>query len=321
MKIALTGATGHLGYVLHQQLLAQNIDHRILMRHKEDFITHDEFVIGALGEQKAIENLVKDCSVVVHVAGIVWPKKGKNKTVQQVNYEYSKHLYETAKQAGAEHFVYISSIHSMIVPPLEEVFDETAALEQNPKLSYNYSKACMERYLAKQNEMKITVINPTAVIGPGDTYVYGMNQLFVRAMQNKLPMVTAGGYNIVDVRMVTEAILHSVLKGKTGKYILGDQYHTMMDITQQFGVVNGIKVTQKVLGKRSMKALAALVRPLELIVKKPMPINSYAVETLLEGHPNISSEKAKSELDLTPIPMEKTLRDLFIWFKEKKLIL
>ncbi|MCB0446675.1 MAG: NAD-dependent epimerase/dehydratase family protein [Gelidibacter sp.] len=320
MKIALTGATGHLGYVLHRQLLAHQIDHRILMRHQENFIQHPDFVIGSLGEEAAIKNFVKDCSVVVHVAGIVWPKKGSNKNVQQVNFEYSKQLYELARQAGMKHFVYISSIHSMIVPPLQNVFDETAALEQDQKLAYNYSKACMERYLLTQNDIKITIINPTAVIGPGDTYVNGMNQLFLRAIQNKLPMITAGGYNIVDVRTVTEAIVQAVLREKTGKYIVGDQYYKMTDLAQEFGVVNGIKVTNKVLGSRSMKVLAAMVRPFETLVKKPIPINSYAVETLLEGHQNISSEKAKRALGLTPIPIEKTLKDIYVWFTENKLI-
>jgi hypothetical protein len=39
------------------------------------------------------------------------------------------------------------------------------------------------------------------------------------------------------------------------------------------------------------------------------------VETLLNAHPNISSDRAFADLELSPIPMEKTLVDLHAWFK------
>lgn len=144
-----------------------------------------------------------------------------------------------------------------------------------------------------------------------------MNQLFYLLFKNKLPMVTAGGYYAIDVRTVAEALLNAILLGKTGKYIVGGEYYSIKDLAAIYSEVNKLNGKRIAIPAGLMKLISLAVKPLEYFVKKPLPLNSYAVETLLNAHPNISSDRAIKDLELTPIPIEKTLEDLHVWFINK----
>jgi hypothetical protein len=61
--------------------------------------------------------------------------------------------------------------------------------------------------------------------------------------------------------------------------------------------------------------------PIDRLASKPLALNTYAVETLLEGHQNLSAGKAERDLGFSSRPVEETLNDLDTWFTDEKLIL
>ncbi len=317
-KIAITGASGHLGYITHKMLLSANLPHRALLRQPNSNLQNVEVVLGDLSNEEALTQLVKDCSTVIHIAGLVWPSNLPNKTVHEVNFEGTQRLFKAAKQGGVQHFIYISSIHSM-QETSASVLDETTPLTNNSSLPYNFSKAETERFLSQQTGIKITILNPTAIIGSGDFYFHGMNQLFQKIEQKKLPMVVSGGYNVVDVKDVAKAIVYAVQHSIEGKYLLGGAYITMKELVRLYGEVNQIKVTKRALSPSAMKFLATLSVPFERMIKAPLALNTYSVETLLHGHQNISSQKAKEKLQFTNRPLSLTLQDIHGWIAHKNI--
>lgn len=323
-EMALTGGSGHLGYIVHSLLSRKGVAHRLLLRNPVDYIGHSEIVTGSLEESSARRKLVQNCRVLIHCAGMVWPKTGRNRQVHHVNFELTKHLYEDAAEAGVEHLVFISSIHSMVVPD-EPVFDEGAALVETPNSAYDYSKAESERFLDAQQRSgsgpTVTILSPTAIIGPGDPYLRGMNQLFHRLYHNRLPALTSGGFDIVDVRDVAFGIAEAALRRQQGKYILSGQYYTIREMAERFASICGLKVTRRVLGPRTMRWVAALSAPIDRLGAKPLPMNKYAVDTLLEGHRNISSAAARRDLNYSVRSLDDTFSDLKQWFSEGELIL
>ncbi len=315
-RIGLTGVTGHLGKNVFEKLNVHGIQCKLLLREMSPSYTGNAVVIGDLSSSEKLSDFVQGCMAVIHCAGMVWPKSGRNSEVFETNFEGTKRLFEACKKQGIAHFIYVSSIHSMDAPNKAQAFDESAQLTSDKNKAYDFSKAEVERYLSKQDGIKITIINPTAIIGPGDKNLRGMNQLFHLLLSSKLPMVTAGGFYVIDVRTVAEALLNAILLGKTGKYIIGGRYYSIKELTSIYGEVNGVKGNKKVMPALLMRLLAILVKPIEYFVKKPLPLNAYSVETLLEVHPNILSTKATQDLELTEIPIEQTLEDLHEWFKQ-----
>ena len=315
----MTGASGHLGYVVYRTLLKEPWSLNLLLRQPVDYLDDHNFftVYGRLEARAALVRLVDDCDAVIHMAAKVWPTFLPNERVNKINYECARDLYQIAMEQGVKHFVFVSSIHSMITPD-EDVLDEDTSLYTGRKKPYDKAKADMERFLKDQDEDTYTILNPTAVIGPGDRYLRGMNQMFQRIEQDKLPMVTAGGFNVVDVRDVALAIKQVVADKITGKFMLGSKYFEIKELAQLYGQLNGLKVTNKVLGKRMMRFVAANAAAVERLKKQPVALNRYAVETLLEAHQNISSQRAKDTFAWEVRPIEETLKDIHLWFGEEK---
>lgn len=316
-RIGLTGVTGHLGNSVYEKLRELGLPCKLLVRKELKKYVQNEVVIGDLRNAETLSEFADGCTAVIHCAGMVWPRKGLNTELREINLNGTKRLFEQCKKHGVKHFVYVSSIQSMQIPFGAKTFDESAKLTTDKTLAYDFSKAEVERYLSEQEGIKITVFNPTAVIGPGDKNLRAMNQLFYLLYKGRLPMVTSGGYYVIDVRTVAEAFVNAILLGKTGKYILGGAYYSIKSLASKYAEINGLDGKRLVLPAPLMKLIAILVKPMEYYVAKPLPINTYAVSTLLNAHPDISSNLANMELDLTHIPIEKTLGDLHTWFKDE----
>lgn len=295
------------------------ISHRVFLRNPAPYIDHDDTVIGSLDDDGCLRDLLAGCTTVIHCAARVWPRKGRNAGVLHVNTGLTRRLYMAAAAQGTSHFVHVSSIHSMAVPPASQPMDESAALISDPRMAYDYSKAESERFLQSAQGPPVAILNPTAIIGPGDHYLHGMNQLFRRVVRNRLHVLVAGGFDVVDVRDVAAAVIRTAVQGSTGKYMLSGKYHTVADLVRAYGRVNEVRVPGLVLPAWLMRLGAAFSVPAERLSKRAFAFNTYSVDTLLHGHRNIRSDKARRELGYTNRSLEETLHDLHEWLLFEKL--
>ena len=106
---------------------------------------------GGLDDQQALDRLVGEAEVVVHVAGAI--KAVNAAQFMQVNAQGTRAVLEAARRAGVTRFVHVSSL---------------AARE--PALSaYCASKAEAEAVVAgSAGDMEWICVRPPAVYGPGD---------------------------------------------------------------------------------------------------------------------------------------------------------
>lgn len=314
--IALTGATGHVGYVLHKYLLNEGLDHKVLVRKKTNRIAKVKQVVGDLSDEKSLQEFVKGAKTIIHSAGIVYPRYGENKEVFNVNYTYAKKLFLLAKEADVKHFIFISSIHSMVIPT-GGIFDETAALVTDPNKSYDYSKAEMERFLNQQKGIKITILNPTSIIGGGDFYFNGFNQLFKMIHHYRIPILTKGGFDVIDVKDVAKSCIFAAKNEVEGKYILGSTYISIPYIAKMYGNIANKLITPLKLSTRFMKMLATFTDFVDKFSKSPLPTNSYSINTLLELKNPISHQKAMDNLGLNPKVIHNSLQDIHKWIESQ----
>ena len=134
-------------------------------------------------------------------------------------------------------------------------------------------------------------------------------------------MLIPGGYNWVDVRDVVNAALVSINSGRRGeKYILSGNFCTLIDLSKLISKISGKKTPQLL----APVFLAQLFCPFyeffyRLTKQKPM-YTCQSLELLIHAPRNISFEKARKELDYSPVSLEETLQDTFQWYKQNKYI-
>src|ERR1700677_1901534 len=129
-KVAITGATGFLGYHTALELRRQGADVLALVRAASDVArlraADIACQIAPLQNQTALRQAVADCEIIVHLAGAVgfgnqW------KPFYQANVLGTLNLLQAARQTAVRRLVHVSSIVAVGASSVPTILDEKAA--------------------------------------------------------------------------------------------------------------------------------------------------------------------------------------------------
>ena len=153
--VALTGATGFVGRITLDRLVAAGWHVRALTRRDQHKKAGVSWVHGRLDDAASLNELCKVADAVLHIAGVVNAPDAAG--FESGNVAGTENMLTAAQMAHIDRFVAVSSL---------------AARE--PALSlYGASKARAEN-LVKASPLDWIVIRPPGVYGPGDTEMFDM---------------------------------------------------------------------------------------------------------------------------------------------------
>jgi len=323
IKVAITGASGHIGNCLVRELKKQGASVKVLVHDfKNDLDKLDvELIQGNLIDIESLNLLCEGVDVVFHLAAKIALDNRKSAEVYAVNVTGTKNIIEASKMAGVKKFIHFSSIDAFQFISSDEVLDESKPIVESENSIYAFTKAESERLVlnAVNEGLDAVILSPTAVIGPFDYRGSFLGSALIKIYQNKIPMLISGGYNWVDVRDVAKAAIQSVETGRKGeKYILSGNFCSIKDLSEITGKISG-KRTPTLLAPVFLAKLACPFFQIYYSITKGKPIyTSQSLDLLINSPKNISFEKAKKELGYEPHPLEQTLRDTFNWYIENK---
>src|SRR3954447_6164153 len=176
LTVAVTGPTGTFGHGLMP--LLQNDDRispivRIARRPfdpAEHGWTKMEYRQGDVRDPEALERAFADADVVVHLAFMITGNADRA-TIRAINIDGTLNAFRAAAAAGAERFVYASSVaaygwHSDNPVPMTEEWPTRPAAH----LFYGQEKAELEQLLREENarhaEIDLYLRPPPIVLGP-----------------------------------------------------------------------------------------------------------------------------------------------------------
>jgi dihydroflavonol-4-reductase len=324
MKVAVTGASGHIGSCLVRELKKQGAGIKALVYDSRSGLdeTDVELVQGNLLEPESLVNLCEGVDVVFHLAAQIAIDNRSSAQVYETNVTGTKNIIKAANQAGSKKFIHFSSIHAFQIGSPGQTLNESRSLVETNKTIYEFTKAEGEREVMKavKEGLDAVILNPTAVIGPFDYKGSLLGQALLKIYQNKLPFLVSGGYNWVDVRDVVSASIRAIESGRKGEnYILSGEFCTLQELSAMISKISGCKIPVNV--PVSMARLACpFFKVLSLVTKKE-PLYTYqSLDILVNSPANISNEKAKRELGYEPRSLEQTLKDTFDWYMQMNLI-
>jgi len=323
MKVAVTGASGHIGNCLVRELLKKGDHVKVLVHNFEnDLAQMDvEMIRGNLLDIESLKKLCAGVDVVFHLAAKIALDNRQPEEVFAVNVTGTKNIIEVSKSAGVKKFIHFSSIDAFQNIHSEMIMDESKPLIESEKAIYAFTKAESERVVlgAVKEGLDAVILSPTAVIGPFDYRGSFLGEALLKIYKNQIPMLISGGYNWVDVRDIAAAAIQSMESGRKGeKYILSGNFCSLKDLSEMTGRISG-KRTPKILAPVFLAKLACPFFQFYYSITKGKPIyTSQSLDLLINSPKNISLEKARKELGYDPRPLEQTLRDTFNWYKENK---
>ena len=320
----VTGAAGHLGRTVIQDLLNDNKTIRILVLPNEKYIPKGNLDVffGDVTDKDSLHPFF-DCPsdsemIVIHCAGIVSITSKYNELVHRVNVLGTMNIVDLCLAKKVKRLIYISSVHAIPEKCNTECISEIN--EFNPEHVVGYyaktkSEASAYVYAAIQNGLNANIIHPSGICGPNDYGKGNLTSLVLDFMHDHLKIGTQGGYDFVDVRDVSNGIISCINKGKIGEcYILSNEYYSVKTILDTLSDITGKRKIKVYLPYIFLKHTSIFVEYAYKLVKKPPLFTPYSMYTL-NSNSNFTHEKASKELDFNPRDMRTSLSDTIDWLR------
>ncbi|MEI6124483.1 MAG: NAD-dependent epimerase/dehydratase family protein [Bacteroidota bacterium] len=319
MKIAITGASGHVGSNLCRKLIEQNFEINVLY-HNDDKAFRDlplNIIKGELRSIQTLDNLIQGVDIVIHTAAFIAVNQYDEQQVIDTNIQGTKNIIDKCRQHNVKRLIHFSSIHAFNQFPLNQPLNENRELISNSPYIYDKTKAQSETLVrqANGNGLQTIVLSPTSIIGPYDFKPSLVGRSLINIYKRNLPALISGGYDFVDVRDIVDATINAITMAQPGeKYLLSGNWHSIKEFGDLIQKVSGVKRPKFIcplwLAKFGMPLMKYFVDKENRLV-----FNKQTIEILESGHRNISSAKAKKELNFTCRPLEESIHDAFYWFR------
>jgi dihydroflavonol-4-reductase len=324
MRALVTGASGFVGAAVARALVNAGWQVRVLVRESSDRSNLAglplEIAVGDLNVAASLDRALTACGALFHVAADYRLGAPDPAQLYRTNVEGTRHLLDSARQAGVEKIVYTSSVATMGIPADGTPGDERTPVALTAMIGhYKRSKYMAEQLVldAARAGAPVVIVNPSTPIGPGDVKPTPTGQVVLDAARGRMPAYVDTGLNIAHVDDVAAGHLLAFHHGKVGeRYILGGEDMTLREILAQVAGLVGRKPPR-------VRLPYAAVLPIAYVAEAVAKVTGRTGRVTLEGvrmsrkHMFFSSAKAARELGYRWRPPIQAFDDAVRWFRER----
>jgi len=322
MKTLITGASGFIGSAVMRLLLEADHDVRAIVRPGSDRRNLDglpvEIFEGDLQDKTSLEDAVKDCNAVFHVAADyrLWIPDPDN--MYQTNVAGTRNLMLASAEAGVEKIVYTSSVAVLGLNKDGSPANEDTPISADDMIGhYKRSKYLAEKEVTKlinENALPAVIVNPSTPLGPRDIKPTPTGNIILETLNDRMPAYVDTGLNIAHVDDVAKGHLLAFEKGKIGeRYILGGENLSLQTI---------LGIICELIDKKppSIKLPHNLVLPIAWCmerwaeISKKEPRATVDEVRMSKKLMYFSSDKAIKELGYEIRPAKEAIKDAIDWF-------
>jgi dihydroflavonol-4-reductase len=326
MLVFLTGGTGFIGSHTIAALARRGHRVRLLVRnenrvatalapHTVPASTIESVVIGDATDRAVVERSLIGCDAVVHAAAVYSLDVAAAQKIHRVNAPAADVVLHAAVDARIDPIVYVSSYVTYLGAGRTSIRPDDPV--GTPKGAYAVSKAAGERLARalQADGAPITSIYPGTVWGPHDPRGKWSDsqRTALLLLRGRTPFALAGGFPIVDVRTIAEAVAASVERGRgPRRYLLGGHYVTWHELTAMIRDLTGRRIAQI----PTPLAMAMATGRASDAVRRALPARppfGYEGPWYLEVSPRTDDSRALRELGLVHPAARQTIRDQIDW--------
>ncbi len=324
MKVAVTGANGHLGANVVRALLRAQHEVIAVVRSSSNCDSLDELNLqirrADVTDANDLTHALTGASHVINLAAVISIDGDKGGLVSKTNVAGPRLVADACLKLRAR-MVHVSSIHAFRSDPDSPVLDETANRPGVDAFTYDRSKYLGEQAVREKvaEGLDAVILNPTGIIGPHDYGSSYAGKMLVQMFSGRLPALVDGGFDWVDARDVASSCVAALRLGETGEnYILSGTFATMTELAALCELVSGRpgpRISLPIwVAALALPFLAAWCR----LTASPPLYTRESLKALAEANLNVSSTKAADVLGYSARPLKLTLADCYEWYRHSK---
>jgi nucleoside-diphosphate-sugar epimerase len=248
--VLVTGATGCLGALLTQRLLATGHDVAIFKRHGDPLgpltpLRRDlDIRFGDVTDPAGVRRAMRGVGSVYHLAGVVAPFNRLARPMWEVNVLGAYHVASAALAEKVDRIVHTSSIAAIGYPADNVIADESfAPAESVARNSYSITKSHGETLVLSLATLglDVVVVNPAAVLAPGGDPRFGWSGLVDAAARGRLRVMPGGGTAVCTAEDFVDGQVKAMSQGRSGqRYILSSANITYRELGRLIAAAVGV---------------------------------------------------------------------------------
>lgn len=324
----ITGITGFLGRNIISYLLTKEPDARIVgfvlpNDNHRDIPGNIAYIEGNILNEKDVNKFLSyktdEEKILIHTAGRISVYKSNDPLTMKINVDGTKIITDLAKKFGFKKMIYVSSVDAISRRKGNEpIYEQERYDEDKVAGVYSKSKAISNNYVLDQanKDFEVIVVCPSAIMGPNDPFGAPINIAIKKAITNKLPAITKGGYDIVDVRDVAKGIVDLIEKGQNKEsYILSGEYISVKDLMGLSSELSGARKVNFTIPHWLIKLISPFIELSARIAHKKPLFTGFSMDCLSQNS-NYSHDKITSLTGYQPLSIKESLIDTINWMKE-----
>lgn len=322
IKVAVTGASGHIGANLVRELIDRGYEVVTLVR-QSCLALEDLDVLKVKGDvldRQSLREAFKGVDQVYHLAAYISIQANEQEKLNSVNIEGTRNVIEACRSEGVSTLIYFSTIHALDQSsPGRGVNEDNELVSGGNGADYDHSKANAERLVReiRGGSLSTRIIYPTAVIGPNDFKLSLFGQAILKMAQGRLPALVAGGYNWVDARDVAwGAVEAAETAAVDDSYILAGNYLKVSEVAEIIGDITGVSVP----GFNCPIWLARLTVPFVSIwagLRGQAPLYTQYSLSVLSENKAVSHSRAAQQLGYQPRSFHSSMTDALHFYTQQ----
>ena len=317
--ISITGASGHLGSCLIQMLLQEGYFVNALYYQFKPTIHHPnlQWIKGDILSSESLDELLLNSSLIIHSASVISIGNIDEQTVYKTNVKGTEAVINSCLKHHAK-LIYISSSAAVMETKEDEVFDENRPYKSKSDFIYSWTKALSEKKVltaTNENNLDAIIIRPSAIVGPPDFKPSLFGKTILAIADRKIPAITDGGYNLIDVRDLSQTIINSITKGVSREvYLVSGTYYSMKQIANAIRPENRLFI----IPLNILLLILPIITFYSRFFSLHLPITRESLITLKNAPKQMDCTKAKNNLNHTIRPLSETIKDLLLWIRKEK---
>jgi len=193
-RVFVTGGTGYVGHPVITQLLERGHEIQALVRpgSERKLPTGCQAILGDALDDKSYASKIDSADTFIQLVGVSHPSPSKVAEFRSVDLASGRSAIEAAKDAGVQHFVYVSVAHP--APVMKTYIEVRSQCE----------------VLIRQSGMNATILRPWYVLGPGHRWPYLLLPIY--KLMELLPSTREGAtrLGLVTLEQMVGALVHAV---------------------------------------------------------------------------------------------------------------
>jgi dihydroflavonol-4-reductase len=322
-KVLVTGATGFIGSAVVRALLAEGESVVGLVQPGAD-----EYALAGLDvetrsadlrDPQAIRRAVAGCTSVFHLAALYrfWARDPH--TFYEVNVGGVRNVVSAARDAGVDRVVYTSTVGTLGLDA-----DRPADEGDYPDVGHLFGGYKRSKYVAEHEVLRaaaeglpVSLVLPTAPIGPGDRAPTPTGRIVLDFLNGRMPAYVDTTLNVVHVDDVARGHLLVHDKGKVGRsYIVGGTNMPLAEILGELADITGLPRPRFRVPHGVAFAAGRVSEAVEgrLLRRQPsVPLEAVRMSTTRMA---FDDSRARAELGYSSRPARDALIDAVHWYLE-----